>query len=305
MKLTVWLATVPLILGAINADLEGLVEASSQTDYAGEQLVSCHTPDGDRTSVFQVAQVDGTVVAWTEGESESVVTVSPGRTVTVTGDEIAVSVVESGGGAADVASYELGTEREVTFLGRSAIEVPLVRDGVQRAVLTVDSATGAIVQTVSLDASGAPYCERRLLSFQTEGIRTPPVSIGQEVDSATPIESAPPAVVDANNGFQLLDTYAIEQGTMSYFTDGFFTAGVVVTQRPISLPAEAVTVQAESGIYLREYEAGTVTVTWKAGDSNYAVIGDLPPDLLEDFIAGLPAPTDSGFLGRLWERLFG
>jgi hypothetical protein len=36
-----------------------------------------------------------------------------------------------------------------------------------------------------------------------------------------------------------------------------------------------------------------------------ALVGDLPPDMHEDVLAGLPTPTDPGLLQRLWRSLFG
>jgi hypothetical protein len=36
-----------------------------------------------------------------------------------------------------------------------------------------------------------------------------------------------------------------------------------------------------------------------------AMVGDLPPDMHEGVLAGLPAPEDPGLFQRLWRSLFG
>jgi hypothetical protein len=46
-------------------------------------------------------------------------------------------------------------------------------------------------------------------------------------------------------------------------------------------------------------------VTWVSASGNMAVIGDLPPDLLDALLDELPPPVHEGFLGRIWSRLFG
>jgi hypothetical protein len=36
-----------------------------------------------------------------------------------------------------------------------------------------------------------------------------------------------------------------------------------------------------------------------------ALVGDLPPDMHQTVLSGLPAPADPGLFRRLWRNLFG
>src|SRR5690606_26776669 len=117
----------------------------------------------------------------------------------------------------------------------------------------------------------------------------------------------PELLPEQAHGFELIDTYEVADGTLSYYSDGFFSAGVVVTSRPIAFPeGDAVSeVSTDRGRYRRAYQPRSATVAWEIGGDKLAVFGDLPPDLMGSFVSPLPAPTDSGFFGRLWRRLFG
>jgi hypothetical protein len=163
------------------------------------------------------------------------------------------------------------------------------------------------MRTVSYDGEGSLYCDRRLLSFHEDLAGVPDVPLQEEAEPLTPIEDAPKDLADTIAGFELVDTYSLEDGTLSYYSDGFFSAGVALTHRPISFSESetVVEVQEQSGSYRRAYQAGSVTVTWETDAGNMVVIGDLPPDLLDAFLSELPTPRQTNLLDRIWTRLFG
>ena len=296
-----------LIMGSsVTADVDGYLERSAEAEFMGEQLISCDTPDGSRSSVFSLAQVEGAAVAWVAGAEDTVVRMAPGSNVTVAHGEVEAALIE-GTLETDASVYNVGSTDEVEYLGRDAREVTLLREGEERVVLTVDAATDAIVRTVTLDGDGSRYCDRRLLSFTTDLSGVPSVDETIEGVPSQPVEVVPEDLPDEAAGFELVDTYELENGTLSYYSDGFFSAGVVLTSRPISFPegVDVSQVEGERGRYRRSYQPGSVTLSWQSAGENVAVIGDLPPDLLDAFVAELPAPSTDGFFGRIWQRLFG
>lgn len=298
--------SVVLTATAVAGDLGGYLERSAESEFAGEQLVACDTPDGDRSSLFQIAQSEGIVAAWVSDDAEvPIVTVGPGTSSIIEEETVEATLVE-GTVMEGEEVYSVGEETETTFLGRPALDVSLLRDGTERVRLTVDAETGAVVRTRAYDGSGDLYCDRRLLSFETGPVTLPDgAEAAGDQESAEPIP-APDLLPAEIAGFQLLDTYELEDGTLSYYSDGFFSAGVVLTDRPVSLGIEdAVAFRRGGAEYLRQYEAGTVTVTWTTAEGNMALVGDLPPDLLAEVVDGLPAPSQRGFFGRIWETLFG
>lgn len=303
----VGLIVAGLVVGApVSADLGGYLERSSEAEFTGEQLVACETPDGRRSSVFNLAQTDGTVVAWEGGEDAPLVGVAPGLSVTVTGEAVESAVVE-GSAVVDSDQYTIEEGGESTFLGRPVSEVSLVRDGTERVRMTVDSDTDAVLRTITYADDGSPYCDRRLLSFEEDLTGVPELAVDAAADPASPIDEHPDDLEQTIEGFELVDTYSLDGGTLSYYSDGFFSAGVAVTRHPIDLSEsdDVVEFGAEGGTYQRSYQAGSVTVTWKADAGNMVLIGDLPPDLLESFLDELPPPGQDNFFDRIWSRLFG
>ena len=306
-----WLSAVAaalvVVTPVVSADLGGYLERSATAEFSGEQLVACDTPDGSRDAVFEVAQSEGVVAAWSAADDDSLVTVGLGTMATISGDQIAATAVEGTDADVDSPSYEIGSEESVTYLGRPAQDVAIRRDGVERVRLTVDVDTEAVVRTQTFLENGSLYCDRRLLSFEPDAAAELPDRAEIDVDPASPMESSPAALPATTQGFDLLDTYQLDDGTLSYYSDGFFSLGVVVTDRPVQFGAveDVVSVTTDSGEYQRLYSAGRVTVVWETGSENLALIGDLPPDLVEGVLADLPAPVDAGFFERIWMRLFG
>jgi hypothetical protein len=226
---------------------------------------------------------------------------------TVSGDQVVASAVEASDLGSDSAAYVVAEEVPTTYLGRDALEVTIERDGVERINLTIDIGTDAVVRTIVFDDDGNTYCDRRLVSF-TPGEVTDLDSLEPiDADPAEPIDSAPAELPEATHGFRLLDTYQLDEGTLSYYSDGFFSFGAVMTERPVGFEeaAEVVVVEAETGRYRRSYVAGRVTVAWASASGNMALVGDLPPDLVEDVLSDMPAPVGTGFFERIWSRLFG
>ncbi|HLU53609.1 MAG TPA: hypothetical protein VK011_08470 [Acidimicrobiia bacterium] len=297
---------VILVATPVMADIGGHLEASTEAEFTGEQVVLCETPDGQRTTVFEVAQRDGTVVAWDESSEESMVSLAPGLSVTSVGDRVeATSVVGSRSAQPD--AYTEGDPVATTYLGRPATQVSFFRDGTERVRLVIDEATQAVLRSTTYDAAGGAYCDRRLVSFSTEVGEVPTLPSEDVVDAATPLEATPGALPESAAGLELIDTYAVEEGTLSYYSDGFFSVGVVVTGRPVHLGdgAEVVEVEAARGSYRRSFRAGSAVVAWSSGTENLALITDLPPDMVEDFLEELPEPVDAGFFRRIWSRFFG
>lgn len=308
MNLAALLMAAALVGSPLTGDVGGYLERSAEAEYSGEQYVSCVTPDGDRTAVFDMAQVDGTVVAWAAADEAAIVTMGPGRSTTISGDEVEAAVVEGSAAVGDDDAYQAGSTTEVSYLGREAMEVPLLRDGDElRVLLTIDSETEAVVRARTYDAEGDLYCDRRMVTFTAGAADVPDVAVDVDVETASPTDDVPALLPAEIGGFRLLDTYPLDDGTLSYYSDGYFSVGVVVTDRPVGFdPEEDVTVvPAAAGEYQRSYLAGSVTVTWETREGNLAVIGDVPPDLVDSILAGLPDPASEGFFDRIWSRLFG
>src|SRR5690606_1926617 len=293
-----------LVVAPVAADIGGYLEASTEAEFAGEQVVLCETPDGSRSTAFEIAQVDGTVVAWDAQSGDSIVRVAPGLSMTSAGDHVEATLVESSR-SAQPSSYTEGEPSSTSYLGRPVTEVGFYREGIARVRLTLADDSGPVLGSRTFDADGDAYCDRRLVPFSTDVTGVPSLATGDDLQPATPLETAPAMLPEEAVGLELMDTYPVEDGTLSYYSDGFFSVGVVVTSRPVDLGSDVVEVPAGRGHYRRNFTAGSAVVSWSTGTDNLAVITDLPPDMLEEFLASLPEPVDAGFFRRIWSRFFG
>ncbi|MGA7272378.1 MAG: hypothetical protein WB239_15000 [Acidimicrobiia bacterium] len=308
MTLAVILTIASLVVpSALTGDLGNYLERSADAQFSGEQLVTCETPDGPRDSIFEMAQDHGSVVAWSSDPGRPLATAAPGMAATISGDKIEAAAVEGTTSQDGSPLYEVGDRSDLTYLGRPAVQVSVSRKDVERARLTVDTETRALVRVTTLTEDGSVYCDRRMVAFQPGPSPLPASAPTLDVEKTPPLDRAPSQLPAAMEGFRLLDTYPLQEGTLSYYSDGFFSLGVAVTDGPVGFAddAEVVDVAAGTGTYQRSFEAGRVTVTWEAGGVYLTVIGDMPPDLLDSVLKFLPTPVRHGFLGRIWSRLFG
>lgn len=294
-------ATSPLVA---YADFGGYLDRSSEAEFTAEQYISCATPEGEVSTVINVSQKDGVVLAWSDDDADSVTAVGPGVVTTKFGTEVVASVIE-GAGESTGSLYEVGETSPTSVLGRPATEVSMLRSGTERVRLTIDDDTGALLRTETLDDEGEVFCDRRFLAFE-EGADDLVVPESSEVDSVESLDRDSVDLPDDLAGFSLLDSYDIGGATLSYYSDGFFSFGVVASDRPLAPPSSATFAPftTSAGTYDRAFQPGRVVVTWPSGPATMSIIGDLPLDLVEDVLAELPVPERAGFFSRIWNRLF-
>jgi hypothetical protein len=104
------------------------------------------------------------------------------------------------------------------------------------------------------------------------------------------------------------DTYAGPDETIhAFFTDGLFSFSLFEVDVAARLDRfeDAGAVLLNGTSYRRLVTPTEIWVTWKAGDVAYVLVGDLPPDHLEEVVADLPAPREPSLLSRLWNGIFG
>lgn len=287
---------------AAATDLEEILTRGQEASYSAEQVISCSTPDGSRSALVRIEQANGDLrVSSSVADHMEVTAGDGGWALTRAGGLVAVAIVD-GSNAKGASLYTVEEGGEVEYLGRSASAFLLVRDGEPRAELVVDDDTGAVMEAVSLDADGDPYCRRRFISIDTSATMT---SGGMDMTAspATPVEGTD--LPEGVAGFELLDKYRDEGGvSFAYYSDGFFSFALFKTPALVLLP-EATVVEFGSGTYARTFSAGQVSYVWETKDTGMALVGDLPPDMHEAILDEMPHPEDPGLLRRWWRALFG
>ncbi|MGA7097714.1 MAG: hypothetical protein WB245_09115 [Acidimicrobiia bacterium] len=288
---------------ALAADLGELLKQSRDASYSAEQVISCSTPNGVQNAVVDIAQTGGELqVTSPVGPDVEVASGSGGWTLVRDGAVVSSASVVGTDKTAEP-RYSLDEGRPTQVLGRPATSYRMVGDGVVRAELVFDSDSGVLVRAVTYGDDGSVYCERRFIEFDPQG---PTLEISQTV----PDPDVSPADVETDlpdelAGFQRLDVYEDEEGfVFAYYSDGFFSFAVFQTPTPVVLddPGQ-VTYSGHS--YDRIFSPGQATYSWEIAHGGMALVGDMPPDMHEAVLEGLPAPHDPGLLRRLWRSLFG
>ncbi|MEX1037745.1 MAG: hypothetical protein WDZ96_02685 [Acidimicrobiia bacterium] len=288
---------------AVAADLEELLEESRSASYSAEQLISCSTPDGARDALIELEQRGGEVRYGGMSEAGPRVWSGYGGWVVQSDDSPVESAAVTGEESETVESIYVVEEREeVSYLGRMSTRYALLDGDLPRAELVVDRETGVLLSVTTFDGDGDSYCERRFVAYDPQAPDWPVID---------PELAEPLTVIDTSDfpsdlgGFALLDAYVDEAGlTFGYYSDGFFSFAVFESNVEIVLDGGVEHI-VDGNRYLRQFTPGQVTYTWPVQGGGMALIGDLPPDMHESVLEGLPSPYDAGFFRRLWRSLFG
>jgi hypothetical protein len=92
---------------------------------------------------------------------------------------------------------------------------------------------------------------------------------------------------------------------MAYYSDGYFAFALYSVKGRFSVDAiaEARAWEGELGTYQRWFRPGTMTLVWDTTAGGMALHGNLPVDLAEMVLAGLPEPSRPGFFSRILSLL--
>ncbi len=297
------------VVPVLAADLGDYLERAAASEYSGEMLVVCDTPDGTVAQFVQVTRSDGRLWVKTNG-SEAMATDgelyqwAPDGTVQATRTESTAEWELS----SRYLSTEAGRARE---LERPVHVVSVLEGDVERVRLHFDDATGALLRSEVRNGDRSLYCSSSFVAFSDE-----PRSIDASVGQATPetfevldLSDLEPDVLPAQvGGFSRLDVYEGPEGsTVAYYSDGVFSFTVFTARKSVEIPEldGAPVVEIDGKEYRRLFQPGLVVYVWESRAGGYALVGDLPLDLQETVLRDLPRPQRPGFLIRLWRSWFG
>ncbi len=306
--LVVMVLLTPVITAA---DLSDYLERSTTAEFQGDQIVTCATPDGVRDAVLQIVGRDGSLVVTSPvGDGESLSAGYGSLAVAGPDGSVRATQVASATDGPGPDRYSIVETIPGVYLGRSAETVVVERDGEARARMTFDAETGALLRSIVFQAGQRVYCDARMVSFDPSapGI----VTSGAEPEVVHVLESTAEfdqrALPDEVEGFVRLDQYRYDDSSvLAYYSDGFFAFTLLHSRRPVRLEtSEALTrVESGNGFYERIYGPGTSLYVWESRLGGLAMFGDLPPDLQDRVLAGLPEPDQPSIFIRWWRRIFG
>jgi hypothetical protein len=288
---------------ALATDLDQVLEESKDASYSAEQVITCSTPDGVRNAVVELSQASGELHIGAPVAPDVEVASGFGGWSLVRGGDVVSSANVDDAGETPEPLYAVDDGEPTDYLGREATMYQMTADRVVRAEMVVDSESGALLRVVTFNADGSVFCERRFVTFNPEAPTTQQAETAQEGKaSETGVDSDLPETL---GGFERLDVYRDEEGILfAYYSDGFFSFAVFQTPTLVELDGGS-KVTVGDGAYTRSFGPGQVTYAWETQRGAMALIGDLPPDMHEDVLQGLPDPQDPGLWRRVWRNLFG
>jgi len=302
MALVAVLVMVPSTT-ALGADLDELLDESRDASYTAEQVISCSTPEGVRDAVVELTQSGGELHVVAPVDPDVEIASGYGGWSLVREGSVVSSTNVQGTDEEPKPRYTIDDGAETEYLGRPATSYRMIGEGVVRAELVVDAEIGALLKVVTFVENGDLYCERRFIAFDPEPPTFSQASTGSDVEfSVSVVDSDLPGSLA---GFERLDVYKDDEGfVFAYYSDGFFSFAVFETPAVVVLGEGSVATFA-GGPYARSFSPGQVTFAWETLEGGMALVGDLPPDMHQEVLDGLPPPQDPGLFRRLWRNLFG
>ena len=298
-------ATLLVVAGAALASatiLEEYLAKAAAAEYSGRRIVVTMWDGESQVRIFEVTHVPQMTVIGGVADGSLV---GSGR---VSGGlDAAVMVPEWSRYSAD-SRYETADPLTTIRLGRVAELVEVVEDGRVRARITFDSLTGVPLATEIYDGDGRLFRYSALLEFDPKpGLSYSDMeAMGDAYDVMFPVQIS--SLPEVAAGYVRTDTYAAPDETIqAFFTDGLFSFSLFQIDADAKLDRfdGAATVALNGSSYRRLVTPTEIWVTWTAGDVAYVLVGDLPPDHLEEVLAELPAPHRRSLLSRLWSGVFG
>lgn len=298
-------AVLLVIAGAASASattLEEYLKGAAAAEYSGRRI-SITIWDGEsQAGIFRVAHVSEMTVIGTVDDGSLV---GSGK---VAGGLTTAVMVPEWSSYAPSSRYEITEPLTTVRLGRVAEMIEVLEDGLVRERLTFDALTRVPLATEIYDGSGRLFRFSAMLEFEPKpGLSYADMeAMGGVYDVMLPVETS--SFPHDAGSYLRVDTYAGPDETIqAFFTDGLFSFSLFEVDSDARLDSfdDASTVDLNGSSYRRRLTPTEIWVTWSAGDVAYVLVGNLPPDHLEEVLADLPAPRQRSLLSRLWRGLFG
>lgn len=274
------------------------------SEFTGRQLVVCWSPDGVVAHITEVGQAGGMTAL--SGEDGVDYLIGEGK------------MIEFGAGGVEY--LEMGSttawrlwdgyavaDRGADASARRTVEV---HEGDRlRARYVLDDQTGIPLSSEVFQADGSLFRYAALIEFRSMA----PDYMDDMMDSTMPEPemrgaSQAETLPGGAGHYWEADSYEAPGGSQTFYTDGIFRFSVFELSRKTdggALADEPSIEIAGHGGYHRLFSPGSVAVFWRSPDHSYLMVGDLPPDHLEEVAAELPKPGNANPLKRAWRWVFG
>ncbi len=286
------------------AELEDYLAEADEASFAGRQATWCTY--GGRTEFSVVTLEHASSVVMIEGADSSQM-VGGGRSSNV-GDTTG-GIALSGWSSAGLSDrYATASAVAEVRSGRDVTVVTVEEDSAVRARIWFDQQTGAALGSEVYDDAGELYRLSWMLDFDPNPrkIFTMMGEEGSTYDVVIPADAG--SLADGVAGYIRVDAYAGPDDSLhAFYTDGLFSFSIFLIEGVIASGpfADADTMTVSGADYRWLLTPSDLWVQWDGGGFTYVLVGDLPPDHLEQVLQELPRPSQGNIFSRLWRGLFG
>ena len=284
-------------------DIEDIITSARDATFNATRITK--SVWGDRIEV-----TDQLVEHWSGGElvrTNSAWTVAGnGRLVTM-GDVSSGLVFLTAQTTPEIERYEVGKVTDITHMRREAERVEVMEGDLKRATLIIDKRSGAVLLAETYNDQGRVFRTISLSDFkpyrmypEPEDMSSVPVQVIMHTNSDV--------LPDEVAGYTMVDVFpgpgGLEQG---FYSDGLFGFSLFAISKRTAIEGfeDSMALITDHGLYEMVPTARDVRMRWADRGHNFVLVGDIPPDHLDEILAVLPAPERDSMLKIWWRKLFG
>lgn len=288
---------------ALADDLADYLADAGEAVYSGRRVVGTTWDGYANVGIVDIQHLGGMA---TLGSGSSHATIGDGRMRLDGPAEAALSFIRATQVDLDD-RYAVSQGDTAEHLGRSAYVLEVSEDGFLRMRMVVDQSTAAPLTTEVYAQDGSVFRYSSMLEFSVSADPEMASMDEHSYEMMVPVDHAD-LPVDAA-GYRLIDVYAGPQGAnQAFYTDGLFSFSVFTTSGRVNWEAaidDELPYAVDGHTYWRIINPASLWVMWNAPGTAIALVGDLPPDHLEQVLGELPKPGLDTWMKRMWHRLFG
>jgi hypothetical protein len=286
------------------AELEDYLAEAGDATFAGTQATWCTYGGHTEFSVVSVEHAGALVMVESGGYAEMV---GRGR-YSVVGETSGGIALSDWSSTSPTGRYVTASVVPETRFARDVIVVTVDEDDEVRARIWFDEETGAALGSEIYDGNGELFRLSWMIDFDPNPrkIFTMMGNNGSTYDVVVSVDAGDLAGEVA--GYTRVDTYTGPDDSLhAFYTDGLFSFSVFLIDGRVAagpfVDGDVMTV--DGADYRWILTPSDLWVQWVADETTYVLVGDLPPDHLEQILTEMPQPSHGNFISRLWQGIFG
>lgn len=289
---------------AAASELEDYLTEAGEASFAGRQATLCNYGDQSEFSVVSVEHAGSLVMIEDAGSSQMV----GGGRYTVIGDA-ADGIALSGWSQGTTAErYVTASAVPESRLGRDVVVVTVEEDDAVRARIWFDEDTGAALGSEVYDGAGDLYRLSWMLDFDPNPRKIFTMMRDQDSTYDVVVTADAGDLADSVAGYLRVDSYAgPDDSVHAFYTDGLFSFSIFLIEGQFEAEsfAGADVMSVDGSEYRWLLTPSDLWLHWAGDGHTFVLVGDLPPDHLEDVLSELPQPSQGSIFSRIWRGLFG